>query len=146
CLMHMHGDPATMQNAPMTGDAVPQVLQFLELRAQALQALGVEKHRIVLDPGIGFGKTVAQNFSLLARQRELLAAGWPLLVGWSRKSSIGAALQGDAPAPPPPAERVIGSVAAALLAVERGARIVRVHDVRETVQALAVWRQARKYY
>jgi dihydropteroate synthase len=68
-----------MQNAPMTGDAVPQVLQFLELRAQALQALGVEKHRIVLDPGIGFGKTVAQNFSLLARQRELLAAGWPLL-------------------------------------------------------------------
>ncbi len=103
--------------------------------------MGVEKARIVLDPGIGFGKTVAQNFSLLARQRELLALGYPLLTGWSRKSSLGAALQGNAPTPPPPAERVLASVAAALLAVERGARIVRVHDVRETVQALAVWRQ-----
>lgn len=143
CLMHMHRDPATMQSAPMAGDAVPQVLQFLQLRAQALQALGVEKARIVLDPGIGFGKTVAQNFALLARQGELLAAGYPLLAGWSRKSSIGAALQGDAAAPPAPPERVIGSVAAALLALERGARIVRVHDVRETVQALAVWRQVR---
>ena len=128
----------------MEGDAPPQVLSFLEHAAQGLQALGVDRTRIVVDPGIGFGKTVAQNFSLLARQRELLAAGWPLLVGWSRKSSIGAALQGDAPAPPPPAERVLGSVAAALLAVERGARIVRVHDVRETVQALAVWRLARQ--
>ncbi|HNE60250.1 MAG: dihydropteroate synthase [Rubrivivax sp.] len=143
-LMHMHGEPRSMQTAPMEGDAPPQVLSFLEHAAQGLQALGVDRTRIVVDPGIGFGKTVAQNFSLLARQRELLAAGWPLLVGWSRKSSIGAALQGDAPAPPPPAERVLGSVAAALLAVERGARIVRVHDVRETVQALAVWRQARQ--
>ena len=141
CLMHMHRDPQTMQAAPMTGDAVPQVLQFLQRAAHDLQALGVEKSRIVLDPGIGFGKTVAQNFALLARQRELLAPGYPLLAGWSRKSSLGAALQGDAPAPPPPAERVVASVAAALLAVERGARIVRVHDVRETVQALAVWRQ-----
>ena len=141
CLMHMHRDPQTMQAAPMAGDAVPQVLQFLQRSAQDLQALGVEKARIVLDPGIGFGKTVAQNFSLLARQRELLALGYPLLAGWSRKSSLGAALQGNAPTPPPPAERVLASVAAALLAVERGARIVRVHDVRETVQALAVWRQ-----
>ena len=140
CLMHMHGDPATMQAAPMPGDAVPQVLLFLELTAHALQALGVEKARIVLDPGIGFGKTVAQNFALLARQRELLAAGFPLLVGWSRKSSLGAALQGDAAAPPQPAERVTASVAAALMAVERGARVVRVHDVLETVQALKVWR------
>ena len=143
CLMHMHGDPQTMQRAPMAGDAVPQVLQFLQRAAHDLQALGVEKSRIVLDPGIGFGKTVAQNFALLARQRELLAPGYPLLAGWSRKSSLGAALQGDAPAPPPPAERVAASVAAALLAVERGARIVRVHDVRETVQALAVWRQVQ---
>ena len=142
CLMHMHGDPQTMQRAPMAGDAVPQVLQFLQRAAHDLQALGVEKSRIVLDPGIGFGKTVAQNFALLARQRELLAPGYPLLAGWSRKSSLGAALQGDAPAPPP-AERVAASVAAALLAVERGARIVRVHDVRETVQALAVWRQVQ---
>ena len=142
CLMHMHRDPQTMQAAPMAGDAVPQVLQFLQRAAHDLQALGVEKSRIVLDPGIGFGKTVAQNFALLARQRELLAPGYPLLAGWSRKSSLGAALQGDAPAPPP-AERVAASVAAALLAVERGARIVRVHDVRETVQALAVWRQVQ---
>ncbi|MEZ5606131.1 MAG: dihydropteroate synthase [Burkholderiaceae bacterium] len=141
CLMHMHRNPQTMQSAPMTGDAVPQVLQFLQHVAHDLQALGVEKTRIVLDPGIGFGKTVAQNFALLARQRELLALGYPLLAGWSRKSSLGAALQGDAAAPPPPAERVTASVAAALLAVERGARIVRVHDVRETAQALAVWRQ-----
>lgn len=139
CLMHMHRDPQTMQAAPMSGDVVPQVLRFLEQAAQALQAKGVQKGRIVLDPGIGFGKTVAQNFALLARQGELLAAGLPLLLGWSRKSSIGAALQADAPEPPPPRERLIGSVAAALMAVERGAHIVRVHDVRETVQALRVY-------
>ena len=134
CLMHMHGSPQTMQQAPMQGDAVPQVLRFLQQAAQTLQAQGVEPSRIVVDPGIGFGKTVAQNFALLARQAELLAAGYPLLVGWSRKSALG----GE-----PPAERLPASLAAALLAVERGARIVRVHDVRETAQALAVWRQAR---
>ncbi|MGB3071921.1 MAG: dihydropteroate synthase [Ottowia sp.] len=150
CLMHMHRDPQTMQVAPMEGDVLPQVLQFLERAAQALQAYGVHKDRITLDPGIGFGKTVAQNFSLLARQRELLAAGFPLLAGWSRKSSIGAALQGDAAEAPPPAERVIGSVAAALLAAERGARVLRVHDVQETVQALRIMafvkRQERDAY
>ncbi|MBP3981750.1 dihydropteroate synthase [Acidovorax sp. JG5] len=134
CLMHMHGDPQTMQVAPMAGDVLPQVLSFLELSAQSLQALGVEKARIVLDPGIGFGKTVAQNFALLARQRELLALGYPVLAGWSRKSSLGAVTGLDVE------QRLQPSVAAALLAVERGARIVRVHDVRETVQALAVWR------
>lgn len=139
CLMHMHGDPQTMQIRPMPGDAVPQVLQFLKRSALDLQALGVDKARIVLDPGIGFGKTVAQNFALLARQAELLAAGHPLLAGWSRKSSLGAALQGDAPSPPPPQARVSASVAAAVLAAERGARIVRVHNVRETADALAVW-------
>lgn len=143
CLMHMHGDPQTMQLAPMAGDAVPQVLRFLTQSARSLQAQGVNGQRIVLDPGIGFGKTVAQNFSLLARQHELLEAGWPLLLGWSRKSSIGKVLQGESAEPPPPGERVMGSVAAALLAVERGARIVRVHDVRETVQALQVWAAAR---
>ena len=90
CLMHMHRDPQTMQRAPMEGDVVPQVLAFLRSAAQALRALGVDPDRIVLDPGIGFGKTVAQNFALLARQRELLAAGYPLLAGWSRKSSLGA--------------------------------------------------------
>ncbi len=140
CLMHMHREPQTMQTAPMEGDVVPQVLSFLERAAQELQGLGVEKTRIVLDPGIGFGKTVAQNFALLARQAELLTAGYPLLAGWSRKSSIGAVAR-----PPPgtalPAgmhERMVPSVAAALLAVERGAAVVRVHDVLPTVQALKV--------
>jgi dihydropteroate synthase len=143
CLMHMHRDPQTMQTAPMAGDAVPQVRQFLAQAAQNLEARGVQRSRIVLDPGIGFGKTVAQNFALLARQDELLSLGYPLLAGWSRKSSLGVALQGDAPTPVPPAERVTASVAAALLAVERGARIVRVHDARETAQALTIWRQVQ---
>lgn len=134
CLMHMHRDPQTMQAAPMEGDVVPQVLSFLELSAQSLQTLGVDKARIVLDGGIGFGKTVAQNFALLARQRELLDLGYPLLAGWSRKSSLGAVTG------LPVEERLVPSVAAAVLAVERGARIVRVHDVRATVAALAVWR------
>ncbi len=139
CLMHMHGNPQTMQLAPMPGDPVPQVLAFLQQRAQALQAHGVQTERITLDPGIGFGKTVAQNFALLARQGELLSARLPLLIGWSRKSSLGAALAAPGQQPPPPQERISASVAAALLAVERGAAIVRVHDVAETAQALKVW-------
>lgn len=140
CLMHMHGEPRTMQITPMEGDVVPAVQVFLEQIAQELNARGVSRERIVLDPGIGFGKTAAQNFSLLARQGELLAAGYPLLVGWSRKSSLGA-VAGPPPGSAGPAgqhERMAPSVAAALLAVERGAAIVRVHDVRETVQALKV--------
>lgn len=138
CLMHMHRDPQTMQVAPMDGDVLPGVRTFLLERAQALQARGVAHDRIVLDPGIGFGKTVAQNFSLLARQHELLDDGYPLLAGWSRKSSLGAVTGIEVPA-----DRVGASVAAALLSVERGACIVRVHDVRETVEALKVWRAAR---
>lgn len=133
CLMHMHGEPLGMQLAPMTGDAVPLVLAFLQRVAIDLQGLGVDLTRIVLDPGIGFGKTVEQNFALLARQQELAALGLPLLAGWSRKSSLGAVtgLAVD--------ERLAPSVAAALLAVQQGARIVRVHDVRASVAALAVW-------
>ena len=138
CLMHMHRDPQTMQATPMEEDVVPSVLYFLERSAQELQALGVEKARIVLDYGIGFGKTVEQNFALLARQPELLALGYPLLAGWSRKSSIGSVTG------LPVHERMAPSVAAAVLAVERGARVVRVHDVRETVAALAVWRAMRQ--
>lgn len=144
CLMHMHREPQTMQVSPMEGDVVSQVLLFLERSAHDLQGLGVDKRRIVIDPGIGFGKTVAQNFSLLARQHELLMAGYPLLAGWSRKSSL-AAVTGDALTPSGGRgahERLIPSVAAALLAVERGARIVRVHDVHETVQTLKVWSAA----
>src|SRR4029077_18884166 len=132
CLMHMHRDPQTMQVAPMQGDVVAQVQSFLADAVRDLRTLSVDASRIVLDPGIGFGKTVAQNFALLARQRELLAAGFPLLAGWSRKSSLGT-VTGIATA----SQRLLPSVAAALLAVERGARIVRVHDVQETVQALA---------
>lgn len=140
CLMHMHGEPRTMQISPMEGDVLPSVQVFLQQAAQELNALGVARERIVLDPGIGFGKTVAQNFSLLARQGELLAAGYPLLAGWSRKSSLGAvaSLPPGSTVPVGQHERMVPSVAAALLAVERGAAIVRVHDVRETVQALKV--------
>lgn len=135
CLMHMHRDPQTMQVAPMDGDVVPAVRGFLQQRAESLQALGVAPARITLDPGIGFGKTVAQNFSLLTRQAELAALGYPVLAGWSRKSSIGAVTGREVPK-----ERMAGSVAAALLAVLKGAAIVRVHDVAETVDALAVLR------
>ncbi|MCA0327874.1 MAG: dihydropteroate synthase [Proteobacteria bacterium] len=139
CVMHMHRDPRSMQVAPMQGDAVPQVLAFFERAVHQLEALGLGRDRLVLDPGIGFGKTVAQNLALLARQQELLVAGCPLLVGWSRKSTLGAVLGSEGAGPLPPAERVVASVAAALMAVERGARIVRVHDVRETAEALRVW-------
>ena len=134
CLMHMHRDPQTMQAMPMRGDAVPQVRDFLRERAAAALQAGIARERIVWDYGIGFGKTVAQNFALLARQSELLADGYPLLAGWSRKSTLGKVTGLEV------GERVVPSVAAALLAVERGARIVRVHDVAETVAALAVWR------
>ena len=140
CLMHMHREPQTMQSAPMEGDVVPQVLLFLERIARHLQRQGVDKSRIAIDPGIGFGKTVAQNFALLARQSELLTSGYPLVAGWSRKSSL-AALSGTPLASVTALnvdERMVPSVAAALLAVERGAAIVRVHDVRETVQAIKV--------
>jgi dihydropteroate synthase len=141
CLMHMHREPQTMQLAPMAGDVVAQVLAFLSQAAADLRLLGVAANRIVLDPGIGFGKTVAQNFALLAHQQDLLAAGYPLLAGWSRKSSLAAVSSSSlgSVAQLDVADRMVPSVAAAILAVDRGARIVRVHDVRETVQALKVW-------
>ena len=141
CLMHMHREPQTMQADPMQGDVVGQVLVFLKHRARILGALGVAKNRIMLDPGIGFGKTVAQNFALLARQHELLSAGYPLLAGWSRKSSLAAVSSNslELVAQMDLHDRMVPSVAAAMLAVDRGARVVRVHDVRETVQALKVW-------
>ena len=137
CLMHMHGEPQTMQNLPMQGSAIVPVTDFLKRHAQALQNLGIARERIALDPGVGFGKTVAQNFELLAQQDQLLALGYPLLVGWSRKSSLGAVTGSAA------SDRIVPSVAAAVLAVERGARVVRVHDVAATVQALKVWQAAR---
>jgi dihydropteroate synthase len=137
CLMHMHGEPQTMQTLPMQGSSIQPVTEFLKTHAQALQAMGVAHDRIALDPGVGFGKTVAQNFELLAHQDQLLALCYPLLVGWSRKSSIGAVTGCEV------GERLVPSVAAAVLAVERGARVVRVHDVAQTVQALKVWQAAQ---
>lgn len=140
CLMHMHREPQTMQTVTMEGDVVPQVVSFLMQTSIALQKRGVDKDRIVLDPGIGFGKTVAQNFALLARQTELLSLGQPLLAGWSRKSSL-ATVVGSMTANDgimDVQERLVPSVVAAVLAVERGASVVRVHDVRQTVQALRV--------
>lgn len=133
CLMHMHSVPQSMDREHMQGDAVVQVRDFLQASAQALEALGVGRARIVLDAGTGFGKTVAQNFALLAREAELAALGYPLLAGWSRKGSLGQVTG------LPVGERMVPSVAAALLSVERGARIVRVHDVRDTVMTLKVW-------
>lgn len=142
CLMHMHRDPQTMQVQPLSGDVLSEVLGFLQARCQVVTLSGVASERLILDPGIGFGKTVAQNFSLLARQSELLVLGYPLLAGWSRKSSLGL-LQvfpsGSTESPThAPAERVMASVTAAVLALQHGASVVRVHDVKETVQALQV--------
>ena len=144
CVMHMHRDPLTMQAQPMQGDVIAQVLQFWKRVTQNLLELKVDRSQIVLDPGIGFGKTVEQNFALLARQQELLAAGYPLLLGWSRKSSLALATSSSLAtiATMDVRDRLVPSVTAAILAVQRGARIVRVHDVRETVQALTVLARA----
>jgi dihydropteroate synthase len=133
CLMHMRGEPRTMQDAPVYGDVATEVRDFLVERAQACEALGIARGRIVLDPGFGFGKTLAHNLALMRALPDLVAAGYPVLAGLSRKSSLGA-ITGR-----PPGERLAGSLAAALAAVARGASIVRVHDVRETVDALKVW-------
>lgn len=133
CLMHAQGEPKSMQVAPRYDDVVAEVRDFLAGRGAALAQRGVAAERIVIDPGIGFGKTVAHNFALLARQQELLQLGYPLLAGWSRKSSLGA-ITGR-----PVGERLVASVAAALAAVQNGARVLRVHDVTPTVDALKVW-------
>ncbi len=141
CLMHMHREPSTMQVLPMEGDAPAQVRAFLDSTATALRQRGVQASRICIDPGIGFGKTVAQNFALLARQDQLLSLGYPVLAGWSRKSSLAAVTPdpSGAPATNQPAQRLVPSVAAALIAAQNGARVLRVHDAKETVQALQVW-------
>lgn len=136
CVMHMHGEPQSMQLSPMQGDVVEQVVDFLRDQTSQLVQMGIDAQRIVVDPGIGFGKTVAQNFSLLGQQRGLLALGYPLLVGWSRKSSLAAATGMQAQE-----DRLIPSIAAAVLAVERGAKIVRVHDVAATLAALKIGMQ-----
>jgi dihydropteroate synthase len=116
----------------MQGDVVAQVTGFLAERIDALERKGIARQRICIDPGIGFGKTVEQNFALLAHQKMLLALDYPVVAGWSRKSSLGAVTGAAADG------RLAASVAAAVLAVERGAHIVRVHDVKATVQGLKV--------
>jgi dihydropteroate synthase len=132
CIMHMQGEPRSMQVAPHYDDVVGEVAAFLRSRAQAAESAGIERDRIVIDPGIGFGKTFEHNLELLRRLDEMAAMEWPLLVGVSRKSTLGR-ITGR-----PVEERVHASVAAALLAVTKGAKIVRVHDVAATRDALAV--------
>jgi dihydropteroate synthase len=133
CAMHMQGTPATMQANPTYRDVVSEVATYLAERAAALRSAGVAAERIVVDPGFGFGKTLAHNLALLRGLVQLVALGYPVLAGLSRKRTIGE-LTGR-----PVDERVAGSVAAALLAVQNGASLVRVHDVKETVDALKVW-------
>ncbi|MDE2276751.1 MAG: dihydropteroate synthase [Burkholderiales bacterium] len=136
CLMHSRGEPGTMQQQAQYGDVVREVGDYLRDAAQAAESAGIARERIVLDPGIGFAKTAHHNLTLLQRQAELVALGWPLLVGWSRKGTLGL-VTGRAVG-----ERLAASVAAALVALQRGARVVRVHDVAATVDAIKVWRAA----
>jgi dihydropteroate synthase len=134
CVMHMQRDPETMQEAPRYTDLMGEVEAFLRAQTEALMAAGVVAERISLDPGFGFGKTPDHNLTMLNRLAQFERLGLPLLAGLSRKSTLGAVLGGK-----PPAERVTASVAAALLAAERGAFIVRVHDVQPTVEAIQIW-------
>ncbi|HKX45036.1 MAG TPA: dihydropteroate synthase [Burkholderiaceae bacterium] len=135
CLMHMRGTPETMQQQATYADVVAEVVAFLRERCEALEHAGVSAERITVDPGIGFGKSPDHNLQLLQRQAELLTLGRPLLVGWSRKSTLGVITGRDA------GDRLIPSIVAALIAVQRGARIVRVHDVAATVDVLRVWQR-----
>ena len=137
CLMHMRGEPATMATLAHYHDVVTEVLEALKTRCQQMQSAGICASRLVLDPGIGFAKSASHNLELLARQNELRALGRPLLVGWSRKGTLGQITER------PVAERGPASVAAALIAVQRGAAVVRVHDVAATVDALKVWRAVK---
>ncbi|HET7863529.1 MAG TPA: dihydropteroate synthase [Burkholderiaceae bacterium] len=136
CLMHMQGEPKSMQWAPQYGDVVAEVREFLAGRAAALRGDGVAAARIVLDPGIGFGKSVDHNYALMLGQGKLLELGHPLLVGWSRKSALGVVTGRGV------TQRQAASLAAALASVQHGARVVRVHDVAATVDVLNVWRKA----
>ncbi len=136
-LMHMRGEPTTMNTLTAYEDVVKEVRQSLALSLQRVLDAGLAIERVVLDPGIGFAKTAAHNLTLLSRQRELLSLGRPLLVGWSRKGTLGQ-ITGR-----PVHQRLAASLAAALAAVANGASVVRVHDVAETVDALAVWRAAQ---
>ena len=137
CVMHMQGEPGTMQTAPACGDVVQDISEFLSQRLADMGAVGIDLDRVVIDPGFGFGKTAEQNFELLARLEALCNQRQPVLVGLSRKSMISSVLDR------PPEQRMVASVALALMAVERGARIVRVHDVAATFDALSMWQTIR---
>ena len=138
CVMHMQGEPGTMQTAPSYKDVVRDIADFLNQRLAEVSGVGIDLDRVIIDPGFGFGKTAEQNFELLARLSELQDLRQPVLVGLSRKSMISSVLDR------PPEERMIASVALALMAVERGARIVRVHDVAATFDALSMWQTTRQ--
>ena len=133
CLMHMKGEPATMQQAPHYDDVVAEVAGFLKNRIDAAQAAGIARERIVADPGFGFGKTLEHNLALLKRLSALASLEVPILAGWSRKSSV-AKITGR-----PAGERLAGSLAMALLSLQAGATILRVHDVKETRDVVEIW-------
>jgi dihydropteroate synthase len=138
CLMHKQGDPATMQKAPSYGNVAIEVRNFLSSRLSSCRQAGIQDDRICIDPGFGFGKTVEHNFSLLRELKSFTTLGVPVLAGWSRKSTLGT-VTGR-----PVAERLAGSLAAALLALQAGATILRVHDVKETRDVVAIWEAWRQ--
>lgn len=138
CLMHKQGDPQTMQRQPQYDNVVTEIGEFLRGRIAAAQVAGIGRERIVIDPGFGFGKSLAHNLDLLRHLDKLCELGVPVLAGLSRKSMLGAITGREV------RDRVAASVAAALIAVQRGASIVRVHDVHETVDALKIWNAIRE--
>jgi dihydropteroate synthase len=138
CLMHMVGVPETMQQLAQYDDVVPRVRDYLAQRVAVVEAVGVARGRLCLDPGIGFAKSPEHNLNLLRHQESLGQLGYPLLVGWSRKSTLGQ-VTGR-----PVDQRLAASLAAALISVQRGANILRVHDVAETVDVLKVWQAAAR--
>ena len=138
CIMHMQGQPRTMQTNPHYDDVVQDVYQFLSDRTQACLAAGIAEENIIWDMGFGFGKTVQHNYKLLQQLSHFCESGYPVLVGLSRKSMIGAVLD------KPVTERVVGSVAGALIAAQNGATILRVHDVAATADALKVWQATQQ--
>lgn len=137
CVMHMQGEPRTMQLEPHYEDVVREVLEALLQQARSVEQLGVSRSRISIDPGLGFGKTVAQNYRLVAELETIVASGYPVVFGASRKSMLGA-VTGR-----PVDQRLAGSVAAALAGVEHGAKVLRVHDVGETRDALMIWQSVK---
>jgi dihydropteroate synthase len=133
CMMHMHGEPLSMQLNPMSGNVMDSIEAFFSQQLAKTDNAGIHRSRLLIDPGIGFGKTVAQNFEILRKQQQLLKFEVPLLIGWSNKSSLGAVSGLTVE------KRLAPSLAAAVLALERGAKILRVHAVAETIAALSVW-------